>query len=162
MRSFSIGLNQFKKNLAPFEKHLKLRNFLVGHSLTLADVTLLVNLITPLQTVLDLQFRKDSLPNLSRYASLILEGRAFKQTFGKVHFNKKMIQPQFPAKVEQKPAKEAAPVKAAPASKKEEVPAQEKIKEQTWEDKLPEFKNGFGLFDFKTLIVNHADKKEAL
>jgi len=53
MRSFSIALNQFKKNLAPFEKHLKLRNFLVGHSLTLADVTLLVNLITPLQTVLD-------------------------------------------------------------------------------------------------------------
>jgi glutathionyl-hydroquinone reductase len=48
MRAFSIALNKFKKTLAPFEKHLKLRNFLVGYSLTLADVTLVVSLITPL------------------------------------------------------------------------------------------------------------------
>jgi glutathionyl-hydroquinone reductase len=48
MKSFSIALNNLKKSLVPIEKHLKLRNFLVGYSLTLADVTLLVNLINPL------------------------------------------------------------------------------------------------------------------
>jgi len=53
MRAYSIALNQFKKALMPIEKHLKLRNFLVGYSLTLADVTLVVALLTPLQTVLD-------------------------------------------------------------------------------------------------------------
>ena len=53
MKSFSIALNNLKKSLLPLEKHLALRNFLVGYSLTLADVTLLVNLINPLQTVLD-------------------------------------------------------------------------------------------------------------
>ena len=35
--------------------------------MTLADVALVANLIVPLQTVLDASFRKDSIPNLSRY-----------------------------------------------------------------------------------------------
>lgn len=77
MKGFSIALNSFKKAILPFEKFLKLRNFLVGYSLTLADVTLVANLITPLQTVLDPLYRKDSIPNLTRYCQLILEGKAF-------------------------------------------------------------------------------------
>lgn len=101
MRAFSIALNKFKKTLVPFEKHLKLRNFLIGYSLTLADVTLVVSLITPLQTVLDQQYRKDSLPNLTRYCKVILEGQAFVQTFGRIQFAKKSIQLTFP-KVEAK------------------------------------------------------------
>lgn len=52
-RTFGVTLNSLKKSLQVFEKQLKLRNFLVGYSLTLADVTLLVNLLVPLQTVLD-------------------------------------------------------------------------------------------------------------
>ena len=82
MKQFSIAVNNLKKSLAPIESHLKLRNFLVGYSLTLADVTLVVNLIVPLQTVLDQAFRKDSIPNLTRYAQLILEGRAFAEIVG--------------------------------------------------------------------------------
>jgi glutathione S-transferase len=58
-KTFSITLNNFKKTLAIFESHLKLRNFLVGYSLTLADVTLVVNLIIPLQTTLDQSVRKE-------------------------------------------------------------------------------------------------------
>jgi glutathione S-transferase len=91
MKGYSILLNSFKKSLTPFEKHLKLRNFLVGYSLTLADVTLVVTLLTPLQTVLDAQFRKDSLPNLTRFCTIILESKAFVQTFGNIHFAKKAL-----------------------------------------------------------------------
>ena len=93
MKTFSIALNSFKKTLLPLEKHLRLRNFLVGYSLTLADVTLIASLITPLQTVLDQQYRKDTIPNLSRYSEIILSGKAFLQTFGRIHFAKKMLQP---------------------------------------------------------------------
>lgn len=100
MKSFSIALNNLKKSLLPLEKHLALRNFLVGYSLTLADVTLLVNLINPLQTVLDSSFRKDSIPNLSRYCANILEGRSFVDTFGRIHFTKKVLQPQMSKPVE--------------------------------------------------------------
>jgi elongation factor 1-gamma len=166
MKTFGIALNNLKKSLAPIEKHLKLRNFLVGHSLTLADVALVANLVTPLQTVLDQQYRKEAIPSLTRYCQIILEGRSFVQTFGRIHFAKKILMPQVPkpAAPEQKPAKEApkpAPAKKeAPAKSAPEAPPQ--AKEVTWEDKLPEIKNGFALFDFKTLIVNAADKKEAL
>ena len=93
MKTFSIALNSFKKTLLPLEKHLRLRNFLVGYSLTLADVTLIASLIKPLQTVLDQQYRKDTIPNLSRYSEIILSGKAFVQTFGRIHFTKKMLQP---------------------------------------------------------------------
>lgn len=94
MKTFSIALNNLKKSLLPIEKHLKLRNFLVGYSLTLADVTLIVNLINPLQTMLDQQYRKETIPNLTRYCQIILEGKAFVQTFGRIHFAKKMLIPQ--------------------------------------------------------------------
>jgi len=94
MKSFSIALNQFKKTLLPLEKHLQFRNFLVGYSMTLADVALIVNLITPLQTVLDNQYRDGTIRNLARYCKIILEGKPFLQTFGRIHFAKKMMQPQ--------------------------------------------------------------------
>ena len=68
---------------------MKLRNFLVGHSLTLADVVLIVALVVPLQTVLDQGFRKDTIPNLSRYSQLILESSSFVSVFGKPHLAKK-------------------------------------------------------------------------
>ena len=77
MKTFRIALNSFKKTLLPLEKHLRLRNFLVGYSLTLADVTLIASLVIPLQTVLDQQYRKDTIPNLSRYSEIILSGKAF-------------------------------------------------------------------------------------
>lgn len=67
MKSFSITLKSFKKAILPFEKYLTLRNFLVGYSLTLADVTLVANMIIPMQTVLDPTYRKEYIPNLTRY-----------------------------------------------------------------------------------------------
>lgn len=100
MRTFSIALNQLKKTLIPVEKHLQLRNFLVGYSLTLADLSLVVTLLTPLQTILDKTFRKDTIPNLTRYCTLILQGKAFLEVFGHVHFSKKALQPAISKKEE--------------------------------------------------------------
>ena len=168
MKSFSIALGNLKKSLVPIEKHLKLRNFLVGYSLTLADVTLLVNLINPLQTVLDSGFRKETIPNLSRYCQIILEGRSFTQTFGRIHFAKKMLQPQLNKPIEAvKTAPKAVPAKEAKATpaKKETSPqstAPATPKEESWEDRLPPINEKFNLFEFKTLIVNHKTKREAL
>jgi glutathione S-transferase len=96
IKAYSILLNQFKRAILPFEKHLKLRNFLVGYSLTLADVTLVVALLAPLQTLLEATYRSKEIPALTRYATLILEGAAFRHTFGRVHFAKMAIQIQFP------------------------------------------------------------------
>lgn len=38
LRAFSMAQSDLRQALNGFENHLKLRNFLVGHSLTLADV----------------------------------------------------------------------------------------------------------------------------
>lgn len=72
--------------------------------MTLADVALVTHLIVPLQTVLDQSFRKESIPNLTRYCQIILEGPSFVAIFGKVHFSKKPINPKFDfSKHEKKP-----------------------------------------------------------
>ena len=124
-----------------------MRNFLVGYSLTLADVTLVVSLLTPLQTVLDSGYRKDSIPNLTRYCQLILEGKAFLVSFGRVQFAKKMLQPHFPKSEDKPQAAAQKPKKAeAPLSSQSTTVSSTPVsteKEQTWEDKLPEIKNGF-------------------
>lgn len=69
---FSISLNELKGSLTNIEQHLRLRNFLVGHQLTLADA-LLVTILTPcFELVFDKKTRKASLHNLSRYTQLLL------------------------------------------------------------------------------------------
>jgi hypothetical protein len=88
--------------------------------MTLADVALIVNLITPLQTVLDNQYRDGTIRNLARYCKIILEGKPFIQTFGRIHFAKKMMQPLIQKPVEAAP-KVAAPAKQAAPAKKEPV-----------------------------------------
>jgi len=47
IRQFSQQCGQFRDSLMIFEKHFKLRNFLVGYQLTLADVYLVAVLISP-------------------------------------------------------------------------------------------------------------------
>ena len=42
--TFSQSLNALKQSLAPLNEHLTLRNFLVGHSLTIADAMLVSTL----------------------------------------------------------------------------------------------------------------------
>ena len=129
--------------------------------MTLADVALIVNLITPLQTVLDGQYRDATIRNLSRYCKIILEGKPFVQTFGRIHFAKKMMQPIVQKPAEPAPKVAAPPKQAAPAKKEvvQAAPSEPAPKEQTWEDLLPAVPEGFNLFEFKTLIVNAQDKK---
>ena len=57
IKAFSKSLSAFKQNLTLIEKHLKLRNYLVGYQLTLADVWLIVNLIAPYQLFIDKKTR---------------------------------------------------------------------------------------------------------
>jgi len=63
-RAFSITQGELRTSLACIEAHLKLRNFLVGHSLTLADA-LLVNWLASVFSIgLDKKSRDKDLPNI--------------------------------------------------------------------------------------------------
>jgi hypothetical protein len=99
-----------------FNSHLKLRNYLVGYQLTLADVYLVISLIAPLQTLLDKKYR-ETVPNLMRFVNLLLEYKPFQHVFGKVHYCHALIQPQYGMKVGKKAA---APKDGGEESKKVE------------------------------------------
>lgn len=93
--------------MAIFEQHFKLRNFLVGYQLTLADVYLLAVLIAPFQLFIDEKTRKSTFPNLTRYMTLNLNNFHLAKSFGKIVFCKTVINPKFDIKIEKK-AKEGS------------------------------------------------------
>jgi len=77
LRAFSQQLGEFRNSLARFEKHLQLRNFLVGYQLTLADVYLISALVEPFKQFFDKKTRMAKFANLTRYMTLNLEGFHF-------------------------------------------------------------------------------------
>lgn len=87
-RGFSIALGELKSALANIENHLKLRNFLVGHSLTLADALLINQLQNAFTLAVDKKTRESALPNITRYTTLILEMPVFQTVYGLVTFCK--------------------------------------------------------------------------
>lgn len=100
IKKFSQQTNQLKENLLLFDKHFKLRNYLVGYKLTLADVYLVACLIAPFQLLLDKKLRDQSLPNLTRYMTLNLHIQHFQKSFGVMTFCTKQISPNFDLKIE--------------------------------------------------------------
>lgn len=93
--------------MASIEQHLRLRNFLVGHQLTLADALLVSTVSECFELVLDKKARDGALPNLARYTTLILRMLPFKRVFGSVIFCKDVIHPVF----EEKPQQQSMTVK---------------------------------------------------
>lgn len=88
IKNFSIALTELKNALANLENHLKLRFYLVGHSLTLADIFLLSVLAQAFTLAVDKKTRDSLFPNLNRYATLALQTPVLSSTFGLVNFCK--------------------------------------------------------------------------
>lgn len=94
-KSLSIAVNELRNALTCIEQHLRLRNFLVGHQLTLADA-LLVSVVTVcFELVFDKKTRKSTVPNLARYALILLSMPPFQAVFGSVVFCKDAVTPHF-------------------------------------------------------------------
>ena len=83
-------------------EHLTLRNFLVGHSLTIADALLVSTLARCFEVALDEKTRK-TMPNVARYTMLILRMAPCVRVFGSVTFCKDITQPNFDAAPAKKP-----------------------------------------------------------
>lgn len=88
LRAFSMAQSDLRQALQGFESHLRLRNFLVGHSLTLADVFLVGILTEAFSMAVDKKSRDANFPNLQRYVSLILQMPCFASVFGPAQFCK--------------------------------------------------------------------------
>jgi glutathione S-transferase len=106
-RAFSIAQGELRTALASIEAHLKLRNFLVGHSLTLADAVLVNALQCVFSTALDKKSRDASCLNTARYVSLITQMPTFVSVYGQVAFcNKDSFKPAQPIVKEAKKEEE--------------------------------------------------------
>lgn len=68
--------------MAAVEKHLLLRNFLVGHNLTLADVYLFHAIIGPFKHLYEKKTRLEYLSNITRFVTLNSESLYFQQGYG--------------------------------------------------------------------------------
>ena len=88
-----MAVTELRNALAPIEQHLRLRNFLVGYQLTLADVLLVSVVAVCFELVFDKKTRKSTLPNLARYAQILLAMPPFLAVFGEVVFCKDAVTP---------------------------------------------------------------------
>ena len=84
IRSFSQELGSFRDGLNKIEEHFLFRNFLVGYSLTLADVYLVHALANPFRHLFEKKTRLNKVPNLSRYMTLNLKSFFFQYGYGQV------------------------------------------------------------------------------
>lgn len=145
---FDEAVKALKAHVKTLNTHLEGKKFLVGDSLTIADVTIANMFLYPFQTVLDAGFRK-AMKNVVAWSDSIYQLDSFVKITGKVQLAAKALKPTL--KEEKKVVKKVAQVAAAPKK------VEEKVKANI--DLLPP--TNFNIYDFKTLYVNHADKAGA-
>lgn len=147
--AYNEALKTVKENLRVLNTHLQGKDYLVGGSITVADILVAVHLVLPMQLALDPGFRK-AMPNVTSFFEKFIKLPQVVKRLGNVKLCQKTIKPQLPPKEEKKAAapakKEAATTDAAP-TKKEENPL----------DVLPP--SPFDLYNFKTLFVNSPDRR---
>jgi elongation factor 1-gamma len=153
-------------------EHLKLRTVLTGVKLSLADFALAAQLEKYFQFFMDEKLR-NSFVHVTRWMLFVCGQEEWKRTFGKLRLCDKAWNfdgyKKDEKKAEKKPEKKAEKKEEKKPEKKEEKKPEKKEekpvvaaagKDKNPLDLLPPTKLNF--FDFKTMIVNAKDKKEAV
>ncbi len=109
--------NDLANGLKVLEAHLADKTYLVGHKVTLADITVASTLVYPFKFVADAKYRA-AFPNVIRWFTTLVNQPQFEAVIGTVVL----------AETELAAAGAAAP--AAPKEKKEKAPKEEKPKKE--------------------------------
>lgn len=164
-----LAIKDVQKALAILNDHLKLRSFLVGDRISLADVIVSLTLLFPYKLVFDPNFRKP-FPNVTRWFTTLVNQPNFAKIVGEVTLSEKMsvaaaAPPAQPPKNEKKEKQKAAPApkKAAPKPKEEDDDLLEEEKPQKKApnplDSLPP--SPFNLEEWKRVYSNEKDTRKA-
>jgi elongation factor 1-gamma len=148
--TYNEAVKALKEALKTLNTGLEGKEYLVGNTLTVADLINFTTLVIPFQVALDAGFQK-AMPNVTAWFQRIAKIPEVVKRMGNIKMASKTIKPNFPPK--EKPAAKPQPAKKPEG---EEAP---KKKETNPLDELPPSK--FDLFNFKTFYVNHPDKKGA-
>jgi elongation factor 1-gamma len=155
--AFTTSLNEVKANAKTLNTALT-GDWLVGNSVTVADIALACFFIMAQQTLLDGGYRK-AMPKFSAWFERVTSLPEFVKVVGNIKVAAKTVKPVI--KAEEK--KVAAPKKEAAAKPKgddmldDEGNVKQEKKAANPLDLLPP--TTFDLFNFKTLFVNIKDKK---
>jgi len=147
--AFNDAVTAMKASVRQIDGSLK-GDWLVGSSVTVADLALGGILSMAFQTVLDAGFKKAA-PKACAWFARVAALPEFVSVFGKVKQCSKSLKPVIKAKEEPKKKQE-------PAAKKEKK-ADDGFPPKNPLDALPP--SPWNFFDFKTLYVNHEDKRGA-
>lgn len=160
-----------KKVLSVLDNHLVTRTYLVGNSVSLADVVVATTLLQLYQLVLDPAFRKEFV-NTNRWFVTIVNQPEVKAVLGDVHLaDKAAVAPAAAKEKKEKAPKEPkaqAPKQEKKVEKKEEAPAADE-EEEDYEkedkkkknplDDLP--KSSFVLDEWKRMYSNNDTRQVA-
>jgi len=152
-KDYNESMQAVKANAKVLDGVLKGKDWLVGNSCTLADITLACHFMTAQQTILDAGFRK-AMPGYSAWFERVVALPEFVAVCGNVKSAAKTIKPQIKAEEKKVEAKKPA---AAPKPKADDgdEPQKEKSPKNPL-DALPP--TNFDLFNFKTFFVNEPDR----
>ena len=89
---FKKAVPQLKSQVKILNDALKGKNYLVGDSVSIADICVVVSLILPFQTVLDAGFRK-AMGNVSAWFERVMGLPSFVKVFGRVRMCDKALKP---------------------------------------------------------------------
>lgn len=152
--SWKEALKELKSQVKSIDNALAKGNgWLVAGQMTLADVVLSIGLTQAFQTQLDKGYQ-NAIKEVAKWATSLYDKDEFKRVQGAITMCAKALKPVTVAdpKAEAKP--KAEPKKEAPAEK----PKKEEKKLDNVQSLPP---SPFDLYNFKTLFVNHKDKKKS-
>ena len=139
----TVVVNELKKSLEHYNQVLEGKQFLLGESVSLADLQLATYIMYPLCFAVNAQWRNKVL-NLMNwfYRVTDLDGH-FQQIFGKIKMSTTVLQPPKPKKPEPKKKEEKKEKKQKKEEKKEEFPPTK-----------------INIDDFKRFVINSKDPEE--
>jgi elongation factor 1-gamma len=136
MKAEEAAISALKRALDALNTHLASNTYLVGHSVTLADIIMICNLVLGFNRILTKSFTSE-FPHVERYFWTLVNQPNFRKILGEVKQTesvppvqsaKKPSQPKEPAKPKSKnepkkeDKKESAPSRAEEAVEEEEAP----------------------------------------
>jgi elongation factor 1-gamma len=166
---FNTAIKTLSDALVAVNAHLGNQTFLVGSSISIADIHLASSLIEPFRILFD-EKERSAWPNLVRWFTTVTAQAPFAELYGTIRLCQKRFDmpPPAPAAGHEEHKKAE---KKAEAPKKEEKPAAAKKEAEEGDEHAAEKKEKnpldllppttFDLYAFKTLFVNAPNKADA-
>ena len=150
-----------KKRIEVLEKHLNGKEFLVGNSITLADIVVFNKIRFVMMFLYPEQMRNNIFKNVTNWFTKIMESPEAKKAYGRILLCKQVVKAHIPEKKKEEKKKEEKKVEKKKEEKeKEKEEEKPKAKPKNPLDELPPSK--LELETFKRAFLNNKDKADAM